>query len=161
MNHPPLDSFEPHVRRAVGPIFASPARRRAIRDELLAHLCASYEEELARPGARPGDALESAARRLGDPADLRRQLQRSVPLVERLVFQSLSKEFLMSRWIWILAVFAFFFGPSIVLPALARHRQQGVPWSAVAPLLAIGLAITLAGLGTIVYGTARRLRRHA
>jgi hypothetical protein len=65
----------------------------------------------------------------------------------------------MSRWIWFLAVFAFFFGPSIVLPALARHKQQGVPWPDVAVPLAIGLAITLAGLGTILYGVIRRLAR--
>lgn len=161
MSRDPLDNLEPLVRRAVASVFASPARRRAMREELLSHLLASYEEELARPGARPAAALESAVRRLGDPDDLRRQFQSSVPLAERLVFRCLSKEFFMSRWIWFLAVFAFFFGPSIILPALARHKQQGVPWPVIAPALAIGLAITLAGLGTILYGVVRRLRRAA
>ena len=159
MSHDLPPNFDPHVRAALRGLFAAPRRLRQMRDELLAHLLASYEEELTRPGATPDAAAASAARRLGDPADLRRQLQSSVPLPERLFFQCLSKETLMSRWIWLIAVFASFFGPSIVLPALARHKQEGIPWSTIAPYLAIGLLITLAGLGTILYGIVHRLRR--
>jgi hypothetical protein len=127
-------------------------------DELLAHLLASYDEERAA-GQDPAAAARTALRRLGDPADLRLQLQSSVPLPERLFFHCLSKEALMSRWIWFLAVFASFFGPGMVLPALAKHKHQGAPWLDVAIPLAIGLAITLAGLGTILYGVLHRLRR--
>lgn len=156
----PLPDFEPSLRQTLRGLVASPRRKHRMHDELLAHLLASYDEERAA-GLDPADAARAALRRLGDPADLRRQLQSSVPLIERLFFQALSKETIMSRWIWFLALFAFFFGPSMVLPALARHKHQGVPWSAIAPYLAIGLSITLAGLGTILYGVAHRLRRRA
>jgi hypothetical protein len=129
-------------------------------DELLAHLLASYDEERAA-GHDPDTAARAALRRLGDPASLRRQLQSSIPFVERLFFRCLSKEAFMSRWIWLLAVVAFFFGPGMVLPALAKHKQQGAPWLDIAVPLAIGLAITLAGVGTILYGIIRRSRRAA
>jgi hypothetical protein len=167
MSHDLPPNFDPHVRDALRGLFAAPRRVRQMHDELLAHLLASYEEELTRPGATPTAAAASAARRLGDPADLRLQLQSSVPLPERLLFQIVSrKENPMSRWIWLLAVCAFLFGMSMVLPALAQikqgvlHSTPGVPWNPVGILLfATGLLITLAGLGTILYGVVHRLRR--
>jgi hypothetical protein len=162
-----LDELDARTRDTLAPLFASPARRRAMHEEIYSHLLASFEEELARPGAHPADAIDAAARRLGDPADLRRQLQSSVPFVERLFFQLIPrKEAPMSRWIWLLAVCAFLFGLSMVLPALAQikqgvlHSTPGVLWNPVGILLfATGLLITLAGLGTILYGVVHRLRR--
>lgn len=158
MNHDLPPNFDPHVRDALRGLFAAPRRVRQVHDELLAHLLASYDEERAA-GHDPASAARAALRRLGDPATLRRQLQSSVPLVERLFFQALSKEAPMSRWIWLLAVFAFFFGTGIVLPALAKHKHQGVPWPDVAIPLAVGLLITLAGVGTLAYGLVHYLRR--
>ena len=152
--------FDARVRDAVGAIAASPARRRAMREELLSHLVCSYEEELGRPGVSPRAAVVAALGRLGDPGALHDQLQKSVPVIERLVFEFLApKELHMSRWFYFVAVVAFLFGTAIVLPALARHKQQGATWLDVAPLLALGLIITFAGVGAIVYGIVPRLRR--
>lgn len=65
------------VERAVRPVRASIARKRKMREELLAHVSAVFEEE-----ARIGDeraALERTAQRFGDVVDLTRQLQAAVP----------------------------------------------------------------------------------
>jgi hypothetical protein len=71
-----------HVERIVRPIAASQARKLRMRTELMAHLELAMEEERHR---FPGDeraAIEQARLRLGDPAELTRKLQRSVPKFE-------------------------------------------------------------------------------
>jgi hypothetical protein len=73
------------VERAVRPVRASSRHKDRMREELLAHLQELYNEELARLGD-PSAALEQAARRFGDPAELRGELQQSVPLMERWLF---------------------------------------------------------------------------
>lgn len=71
-----------HVERAVRAVHASPARKRRMRQELLAHLTGFVEEEKAR-GGDERQALAEALRRFGDPAELSRDLQGSVPRLER------------------------------------------------------------------------------
>jgi hypothetical protein len=56
-----------------------------MRRELLGHLQAALEEERGKTGDE-GVALERAKERLGEPVQLTRELQRSVPLIERLLF---------------------------------------------------------------------------
>jgi ATP-dependent Clp protease ATP-binding subunit ClpC len=70
------------VERAVRPVHATPARKRRMRQELLAHLTGIFEEERAHGGDEQL-ALAQALRRFGNPADLARDLQASVPLLER------------------------------------------------------------------------------
>jgi ATP-dependent Clp protease ATP-binding subunit ClpC len=71
-----------HVERAVRAVHASPARKQRMRQELLAHLTGLVEEEKARGGDEQ-QALAEALQRFGDPADLSRDLQASVPRLER------------------------------------------------------------------------------
>lgn len=71
-----------HVERAVRAVHASPARKRRMRQELLAHLRGLVEEEKAR-GVDEGQALARALQRFGDPAGLSLDLQASVPRLER------------------------------------------------------------------------------
>src|SRR5262245_17543341 len=53
-----------------------------MREELLAHVTAVFEEEAAKPGEeRP--ALERTEQRFGDPAGLTAQLQESAPAGDR------------------------------------------------------------------------------
>jgi hypothetical protein len=86
---PPGD-LEDFVHRIVHPIAASPRRKQIIQEELLAHL------------------MERSASDLGDPDELRQQLQSSVPLVERTVYRSLAfLEPLMTRLLWIAGLVAF------------------------------------------------------
>jgi hypothetical protein len=71
-----------HVERAVRAVHASPARKRRMRQELLAHLTGLLEEEKALGGDEQ-EALARALQRFGDPAGLSRDLQASVPRLER------------------------------------------------------------------------------
>jgi hypothetical protein len=62
------------VERAVRPVQAGIESKRKMREELFSHVTLAFEDELARLNDEPA-ALERAARRLGDPAELTRQLQ--------------------------------------------------------------------------------------
>lgn len=65
------------VERVVHPLPTMLARKRRMREELLSHLAAVYEEEAARLG--DGDAALARAReRFGDPAQVRKELLRTV-----------------------------------------------------------------------------------
>jgi hypothetical protein len=66
-----------HVERIVRPVRAQPRRKLAMRRELLGHLQAALEEERAG-GLEEGAAWEAAKKRLGEPAELTRELQKSV-----------------------------------------------------------------------------------
>jgi hypothetical protein len=66
------------VERAVRPVPASAARKRNMREELLAHVTAAFEEEVARAGDERA-ALGRTEQRFGDPGELASQLQQSVP----------------------------------------------------------------------------------
>lgn len=74
-----------HVERAVRPVRASRARKRRMRQELLAHLSAAFEEERIRIGDERL-ALARAVGRFGDAAELTRELQASVPWLESALF---------------------------------------------------------------------------
>jgi ATP-dependent Clp protease ATP-binding subunit ClpC len=66
------------VERAVRPVRASVARKRQMREEMLAHLTAIYEEEIETHGDER-IAFERAKLRYGDPGRLSQELQSSVP----------------------------------------------------------------------------------
>ena len=78
MNESTLTQLKFVVERAVRPVRASTSRKRMMREELLAHVVGVFEEE----GAKLGDdraAVERTALRFGNPAEVTRQLQESVP----------------------------------------------------------------------------------
>jgi hypothetical protein len=78
MNESMLTQLKIIVERAVRPVRASTARKRKMREELLAHVVGVFEEEGARLGDE-GAALERTALRFGNPAEVTSQLQESVP----------------------------------------------------------------------------------
>jgi hypothetical protein len=69
------------VERAVRPVRASTGSKRKMREELLAHVTAVFEEEVARLADEQA-ALERTAQRFGNPAELTGQLQESVPALD-------------------------------------------------------------------------------
>lgn len=79
------------VERAVRPVWARRGRKRRMRRELLTHLTAAYEEERARLGD-DRLALNRALARFGDPSELTRELQASVPRWERVLFTTAGSE---------------------------------------------------------------------
>ncbi len=72
------------VERVVRPIRASARRKDRMREELLAHLTGILEQELAQTKDRES-VLAQALRRFGDCEELRRELQDSVPALERVL----------------------------------------------------------------------------
>jgi hypothetical protein len=79
------------VERVVRPVRADARRKDRMREELLAHLTALYEEELARLGDEAA-AREKAVQRFGDPATLTAELQDSVPARGRAAYE-------LERWV--------------------------------------------------------------
>jgi hypothetical protein len=71
------------VERAVRPVQASISRKRSMREELLAHLTAIFEEEVEKSGDGR-IALERSTQRFGDPREISHELQRSVPRWNRI-----------------------------------------------------------------------------
>jgi ATP-dependent Clp protease ATP-binding subunit ClpC len=72
------------VERAVRPVRAGLARKKKMREELLAHVSNVFEEEF-----KLGDetaALTRTRERFGPPAELTRQLQGTVPVMDRAAF---------------------------------------------------------------------------
>jgi hypothetical protein len=72
------------VERAVRPVRAGGRRKLTMRQELLGHLTARFDEERARLGDDAA-ALAETARRFGDPAEVTRELQGAVPVLERVL----------------------------------------------------------------------------
>ena len=71
------------VERAVRPVQASQARKLRMREELLAHLTTIFEDEAARCGDEQA-ALDQARKRFGDPRELAKELQQTVPISNRI-----------------------------------------------------------------------------
>jgi ATP-dependent Clp protease ATP-binding subunit ClpC len=83
MNESTLTGLKIIVERAVRPVRASIARKRKMREELLAHVVGVFEEEAARLGDDRA-ALERTALRFGDPTEVTSRLQESVPAGDRI-----------------------------------------------------------------------------
>lgn len=83
MNDSTLTELKIVVERAVRPVWATMARKRTMREELLAHLVAIFEEDIERLGDERA-ALERAKQRFGDPKELTRELQQVVSRYDRL-----------------------------------------------------------------------------
>lgn len=79
------------VERAVRPVRAGIAHKRKMREELLAHLTAIYQEEFVHANG-PLIAMETAAKRFGRPEELSRELQSAVPIRGRM-------EYYIQRWV--------------------------------------------------------------
>ena len=95
-----MKDFIELVEQVLDPIRASHRRKNAMREELLAHLSAVYEEELDRSGD-PQKAADATRRRFGDIAEVRGQLQAVVPMIERLM-SILLPEVFMAKWSWVI-----------------------------------------------------------
>ena len=61
------------------------------------------------------------------------------------------------RGLWLNGLIAVLFGTAIVLPAMAKIRQQGSFAALSVEALTLGVLITLGGLGLIAYGIKKPL----
>ncbi|MGD9723797.1 MAG: permease prefix domain 1-containing protein [Pirellulales bacterium] len=84
MNDPISVQLKTIVERAVRPVVAGQDRKRAMREELLAHVTEVFAEECAQ-GLDDAEALERARQRFGDPRSLTAELQRGVSRLGRVL----------------------------------------------------------------------------
>jgi len=102
MNESTLTQLKILVERAVRPVRASTSYKCKVREELLAHVSAVFEQEASSLGEEQA-ALERAEQRFGNSAELTGQLQESVPASY--------------RWAWFLE--RFFVGTGVSTLRLA------------------------------------------
>ena len=109
-----------------------------MREELLAHLSAIYDQELVRLHT-PGATLKAAAERFGNPGELAEQLQAALPFHERI-------DFFVERWL------AWRAPESVAKYALRQSVLAFCILATVFPLLFLGIGlISFALLGWEIY----------
>jgi len=112
-------------------------------EELESHL----REEIGRQiqSGLPGQkAFEISVQRIGQPKMLKTEFKK----VERTIMKKLM--------IILLGIFGILSGPAVFLPALAKHTELQVWNSDIVTPIALGAAITLAGLAMTVVGFKKR-----
>jgi hypothetical protein len=145
MNESTLTQLKIIVERTVRPVLASVTRKRKMREELLAHVSAVFEEESAKLADEPA-ALARTQERFGPAAELTVLLQASVPRVdcidrfaENLVGYP-SRESALRRAVRLATVvgaFSFvFLGIAILIQGLRGHGSEWLTIARIPSLLA-------------------------
>lgn len=178
MNRDPAEQFETVVDGLLRPVKAGPRRRRAMREELLAHLREAYEEELTQ-GRDESAAFDAAVRRFGSRDELQRLFQATVPSFEQWLAQQLTQledamsigpRFAGGVLCLVGAVFAF--GLAVVMPATAKLAElisagshtaealdaERVLKASLISLVAFAFVVTLFGLSILAYAFITRKR---
>ncbi len=96
---PELDQrFRIHVERIVRPVRAAERRKDRMREELLAHSTSAYFEE-RQVHSSDDDAVMAVFDRLGESAELTKELQAGVSWVERVLFSGEKAPTRVKRWV--------------------------------------------------------------
>ena len=164
MNEAIWNELTRHILQALAPLPASRSHKQRMQEELLAHLLALYEEELASAKEEQA-AANRAKERFGRADDLCGELQTAVPMLERLVFLLSRKSEIMWRWLWIVGCVAVLVGLGFVFPAIAEFknadpiaRNDAHSIGISIALLGLGLVLSLGGLVTVAYSVIRAIR---
>jgi hypothetical protein len=112
-------------------------------EELENHLREEIERQ-TKSGLNEQKAFESSIRQIGPPKVLKREFKKS------------DRTFMKKLMIILLGIFGILFGPAVLLPALAKHRQLEVWNGEVVVPIAMGAVITLVGLATTWMGFKKR-----
>jgi len=88
-----------HVERIVRPVRAAERRKDRMREELLAHATAAFQEERQAHDS-DDDSVEAVFDRLGKSAELSRELQAGVSWIERLLFTGQRGPTRVQRWLY-------------------------------------------------------------
>ncbi len=161
MNDAIFDDLNAHIAGVIETLPASLIRRQQMQEELLAHLCDIYAEELERLQDEQV-AADLAKRRFGSLDHLRSELAAAVPWLERLVLLICGKGNIMWRWLLIVGLLAVSIGMGFVMPAVAQLRSPApiMPDDrfGIGVLLPFGVVVTLLGLGLFAYSMIRVFR---
>lgn len=112
-------------------------------EELEIHL-RDFIENLIRSGSSEKRAFEMAARDIGQSNVIQSE------------FKKVERTFMTRNAIVGFGIFAILFGPAIFLPALAKHRDLGIWNNDIIWPTVLGAIITLAGIGTVIFGFKKR-----
>jgi hypothetical protein len=164
MNEFTLTQLRILVERAVRPVRASTAHKRKVREELLAHVSAVFDEELSSLGDERA-ALERAAQRFGNPGDLTSQLQESVPGSDRLAW-FLERIFLGTgvstlRLALRYAALALFPGALLLIAFFVQGRMAEWPIVVAVSVLAFVSVLLVEGMRDALFGPKGRSWRKA
>jgi hypothetical protein len=112
-------------------------------EELESHLREDIERQM-KSGSNEQKAFEVSIQRIGQPQAIKRE------------FKKMERTFMKKIMIILFGIFGILFGPGIILPALAKHRDLGVWNSEIVMPMVWGSLILLAGLAAAAYGFKRR-----
>ena len=112
-------------------------------EELESHLREDIERQM-KSGSNEQKAFEVSIQRIGQPQAIKRE------------FKKMERTFMKKIMIILFGIFGILFGPGIILPALAKHRDLGVWNGDIVTPIVVGTIILLAGLATVAYGVKRR-----
>ncbi len=112
-------------------------------EELEVHLREEIEQQM-KSGLSAQQTFAAAVQRIGQANMLKREFKK----VERTLMKKIM--------IILLGIFGILFGPGIILPALARHRDLGIWNSDIVMPIVVGTLILLVGLAATAYGVRRR-----
>jgi len=158
MNESTLTQLKIIVERAVRPVRASTSRKGKMREELLAHVVGVFEEEWAKLGDERA-AVERTALRFGNPAEVTRQFQESVPARDavRRYWEGRPGEPAWRtaiRFAWVSGTFALVFTVFFLAVALFTVGSVG-GWSREALILSLCAVLTIpAWLSGLVFLTS-------
>jgi hypothetical protein len=147
MNDTTLLQLKILVERAVRFVRASQTRKHRMREELLGHISAVFDEELARFGTETA-ALERTAARFGSPNALTTDLQASVPRNdvllsrwERLLFRPGEAAFRRASRLSLLALAVV--GTALLIVFISQHRLQEWPMIPAVPTFVFSTSLLL------------------
>jgi hypothetical protein len=164
MNESTLTRLRILVERVVRPVRASTSHLRKVREELLAHVTAAFDEEVSRLGDERA-ALERVAQRFGNPDELTGQLQASVPGSDRWVW-FLERVFLdsgVSTWRLALryAALALFPGALLLIAFFVQGRLAEWPIVVAVVVLPFVSVLLAGGMRDALFGPHGRSWRKA
>jgi hypothetical protein len=108
-------------------------------EELESHLREEIERQI-KLGFDGQEAFEISAQRIGRPESLKNEFK----IVERNIMKRIA--------MIALGIFGILFGPGLILPALAKHKDLGIwNYDIVWPIV-LGALITLVGVSTTIVG---------
>lgn len=164
MNDPIPNVLARFVDELLAPIGAG--RRDRMREEILAHLLAVFDDERARHNDDEA-AAAATLRRFGNPADVGDELRSSVPWRERFWAHLFGRKETLMKWLLVcLGVIGVLVGMGFIMPAFSQllreaglidepglhHYSHGYVIALAVALLTLGCVLALAGVWSVVRG---------
>jgi hypothetical protein len=112
-------------------------------EELEIHLREEIERQL-KSGSDEQNAFRMSVQQMGQPDLLKQEFKKS------------ERTFMKKPLIILAGIFGVLVGTGLILPALAKYKEQGAMVHDAAMGLLIGISIVLGGIGTAFYGFRKR-----